>query len=102
MVTKARRHHVDLRLLHLYRRVTIYAAARGFAAAGTTTLVKYPQSGHSNATSPGASHSASICMISSMVPEHRWHRIARLRPGEKQSAIGAVLRCGCPYVRYNT
>jgi hypothetical protein len=71
-----------------------YAAAPIFASGGTTTLVKYPQSGHSNATSPGASHSASICMISSMVPEHRWHRIARLRLREKQSAIAGPLSWG--------
>jgi hypothetical protein len=32
---------------------THYAAARVFACGGTTTLVKYSQSGHSNATRPG-------------------------------------------------
>jgi hypothetical protein len=79
-----------------------YAAARIFASGGTTTLVKYPQSGHSNATSPGASHSASICMISSIVPEHRWHRIARLRLREKQSAIARSFKLGLRYVGYNT
>jgi hypothetical protein len=82
--------------------LTTYAAARTFAAGGTTTLVKYSQSGHSKATSPGASHSASICMISSMVPEHRWHRIARLRLREKQSAIARSFKLGLRYVGYNT